>query len=75
MRYVNDRRPNFYGDDGQLYLVRCFACGGDRGTENWSCAVATGCCAFCGWQPNVAPEDSDDAVRCRRDDQLRQLFE
>lgn len=50
MQHVNDRHPNFY-TNGTLYLVRCFACGGEQGTENWAMAVATGQCAFCGWSP------------------------
>ena len=54
MRHANDRHPNFYAD-GHLYLVRCFACGGERGTENWALAVATGRCAFCGWEERGGP--------------------
>jgi hypothetical protein len=51
-----DRHPNFRGDSpitgkkGQLYLVRCFVCGGERGTENYAGAVASGQCAWCGWK-------------------------
>jgi len=57
-----DRPPNFRGsiepntkgtvkgDKGKLYLVRCFVCGGERGTENYAGAVATGQCAWCGWK-------------------------
>jgi hypothetical protein len=44
-----DRPPNFRGEDGSLYLVRCFACGGEHGKENWAMAVASGQCAWCGW--------------------------
>ena len=43
------RRPNFLGDDGRLYLVRCFACDPEWGRENYGPAVATGTCAWCGW--------------------------
>ena len=39
-------RANFLGKNGNLYLVRCVACG-DR--ENWNPAVASGSCAWCGW--------------------------
>jgi hypothetical protein len=47
---INDRPPNFRSDDAQLFLVRCFACAdGMPGRENWGPAVATGCCAWCGW--------------------------
>ena len=52
-KHVNDRGPNFYGDDGRFFLVRCFACGGEHGKENWSGAVAAGCCAWCGWSPKT----------------------
>lgn len=45
----NDAEPNFRRRDGRLYLVRCFECGGDRGTENYLPAVASGVCAWCGW--------------------------
>lgn len=42
--------PNFV-KDGQLYLIRCFACpdAGVRGRENYAMAVAAGECAWCGW--------------------------
>ena len=43
------QRPNFVGKDGQLFLVRCFVCGGETGRENWGPAVATGKCHWCGW--------------------------
>jgi hypothetical protein len=46
---LQDRPPNFR-EDGKLYLVRCFACGGERGTENYVLAVSDGVCAFCGWK-------------------------
>lgn len=43
--------PNFRGKDGQLFLVRCFACGDwPQGRENYLPAVASGRCAWCGWQ-------------------------
>lgn len=49
-RRVNNRSPNFRGSNDELFLVRCFACGGDRGTENHVSMVASGQCAFCGWK-------------------------
>ena len=55
MRHTNDRQPNFHAANGRFYLVRCFACGGEHGTENWAPAVATGQCAFCGWADPSAP--------------------
>lgn len=45
-----DRGPNFRSDDGRLYLVRCYACNPDHGTENYALAVADGQCAWCGWK-------------------------
>ena len=49
MKHINDKTPNFYDSDGKFFLVRCFNCEPERGTENWAPAVATGKCAFCGW--------------------------
>jgi len=46
---IQDRTPNFRGENGRLFLVRCFACGGERGKENYAMAVASGQCAWCGW--------------------------
>lgn len=80
MNHVNDREPNFYSDSGQLFLVRCFACGSDGGTENWACAVATGQCSFCGWLPPLPPstndqdDDFENKVKRKIDDQLRRTF-
>jgi hypothetical protein len=45
---VQDRYPN-YREDGRLFLLRCFVCGGTYGRENWSPAVSSGECAWCGW--------------------------
>lgn len=50
---INDRPPNFRDDDGQLYLVRCFKCDAKRGLENYAPAVATGNCAWCGWNEQM----------------------
>ena len=44
-----DRPPNFRDKDGKLFLVRCFACGGERGKENYAPSVPSGQCAWCGW--------------------------
>ncbi len=46
---VNQDRPPNFRDDGQLFLVRCFACAPEHGRENWAPAVASGTCAWCGW--------------------------
>lgn len=45
---VQDRHPNFRGEDGKLYLVRCYSCTAE-GRENWAMAVASGQCCWCGW--------------------------
>jgi len=50
MKTINDRKPNYRNQDGKLYLVRCFACGGDDGTENYVAAIAASVCSFCGWK-------------------------
>ncbi len=44
-----DRKPNFRDHTGNLFLVRCFACNPEIGRENYSMAVSSGVCAFCGW--------------------------
>jgi len=36
----------FRGDDDRLYMVRCPECG----KENWAPAVASGQCAWCGYE-------------------------
>ena len=38
-----------YTSKGQINMVRCFDCG----LENYSMAVSSGCCAFCGYNPNT----------------------
>lgn len=49
---INDRWPNFRDENENLFLVRCFACGGKFGKENYIPSVASGQCAFCGWKEN-----------------------
>lgn len=49
MTTINDRRPNFRGEDGNLFLVRCYNCDPHKGRENYIAAAATGKCAWCGW--------------------------
>jgi len=46
MTTPSPKGPNFRSPDGKLFVVRCEACG----RENWAPAVATGLCAWCGWQ-------------------------
>jgi len=47
---INDRPPNFRDDKGRLFLVRCYACNKEYGTENYAMCVSSGVCAFCGWE-------------------------
>lgn len=49
-KHTNDRHPNFRGTGNKLYLVRCYVCGGERGTENHALSVSSGQCAWCGWK-------------------------
>lgn len=51
---TNQDRPPNWREDGQLYLVRCFACDKERGKENWAMAVSSGICAWCGWREDTA---------------------
>ena len=43
-----DSRPNFCDKEGKVYLVRCTQCS----RENHAPAVASGICAWCGWDLN-----------------------
>jgi len=47
---IQDKGKNFRNEEGKLYLVRCYSCGGEHGKENYMPAVATGKCAWCGWE-------------------------
>lgn len=51
-----DRHPNFRGDDGRLYLVRCFICDPKHGVENYALMVAPGQCYKCGWREKTNAE-------------------
>lgn len=44
-------KANFLDSEGRLYLLRCMNCpdAGERGRENYGPAVASGVCAWCGW--------------------------
>lgn len=42
-------KANFEDEEGNLYLVRCMNCEGNRGRENYAMAVSSGSCAWCGW--------------------------
>ena len=58
---INDRSPNFRNEQGNLYLVRCFACDPEFGVENYIPNVARGVCAWCGWPETLKePDDLDE---------------
>jgi hypothetical protein len=46
------RAPNFKSDDGRWFLVRCYECEPERGTENYGAAVSSGICYRCGYDAN-----------------------
>lgn len=52
---------NFIGDNGDLYLVRCVACG----WENYALCVSSGVCYWCGWR---APKMVDEVGKDGRED-------
>lgn len=56
--HVNDRRPNFRDEHGNLYLVRCYSgrngCHPEYGRENYILGVAYGVCAWCGWRETTS---------------------
>jgi len=49
MIHRNLDKPNWISK-GTLYLVRCYECDPEYGRENYAPAVATGQCAWCGWE-------------------------
>jgi ribosomal protein L37E len=51
---LEDCSCNFRNSEGKPYVVRCPACK----RENYAMAVATGVCAWCGWDANKA-DDSE----------------
>ena len=53
---LEDCRENFRSDEGEPYVVRCPRCK----LENWAPAVASGQCAWCGWEEGKQQEDDDD---------------
>lgn len=57
-----DRQPNFRDEDGRLFLVRCFVCGGEHGRENRAMLVAQGICAWCNWQRPGGPVPERDVA-------------
>lgn len=55
---IQDRNPNFRDKDGKLYLVRCYNCDPESGKENYSLAVSSGFCNWCGWGSTKCNLDS-----------------
>ena len=45
--------PQNFREDGKAYVVRCPACK----RENYAMAVASGICAWCGWEAEEGEED------------------
>lgn len=60
-------RPNFLGEDGSVYLVRCFKCVPMFGRDNYGPAVATGTCAWCGYDGNADHKAWHDALTSTAD--------
>lgn len=48
--------------NGRFYLVRCFNCDSDKGTENYAINIASGICTWCGW-----PHCNEDIEKNLRD--------
>lgn len=69
----NYREPNFVGDNGRLYLVRCYACQPKMGRENWAPAVASGQCAWCGWEYDERMADAMILFREKRGMTLEEI--
>lgn len=58
MNTIQDRHPNFRDLDGSLFLVRCFnCCSTPFGRENYTSAVASGKCAWCGWKETTSTHE------------------
>lgn len=51
---------NFAGKDGKIFLVKCPP--SECGLENYASAVATGICAWCGFDANKKIDDGDKNV-------------
>ena len=50
MKMPNDKAPNFRDKEGKLFLIRCYNCEPNFGTENYAPVVSKGVCAWCGWK-------------------------
>ena len=50
---LEDCPANFRGKDGEPYVVRCPLCK----RENYASAVASGKCAWCGWEADKGIAD------------------
>lgn len=49
-------KQNFIGDNGNLYLTRCVACG----RENYCLHVSIGVCCWCRWSASENVDEVDD---------------
>lgn len=54
-------KGNFYGDDGKPFLVRCPV--PECARENYAPAVASGQCAWCGFQAQSSPDRMQKALK------------
>lgn len=58
------RKGQGYGyldSDGAVYLFKCFECG----QENWAVAVASGECAWCGYDAKEVKNEAEEIIRRR----------
>lgn len=60
MNRLQNRPPNFIGKNGKLFLIRCFICQPDYGRENYTMAVVSGRCAWCGHDANKLEDKQDE---------------
>lgn len=52
---MSEGEGHVFFDRGQAFLVRCPKCG----RENYSMAVATGVCCWCGYDANLKEKPTD----------------
>ena len=55
MKDIKSKNGYSFESDGQRFLVRCHNCG----RENYSVAVATGICVWCGYNDNIGENNVD----------------
>ena len=59
---IEDVKPPNFVDEGDIFLVRCPKCG----RENYAPAVATGQCAWCGFDANENTEPSQEIKESKK---------